>query len=82
MYSTFFLLITYAVQRKHSQRTHSHPYETHARKPYLWRMDRQILEIDEVTTGTTLSTVMSSTYHWKHNTIKLYKIRFHEKSNI
>jgi hypothetical protein len=30
---------------------HTHPYETHARKPYpyLQRLDRQILEIDEVT---------------------------------
>ena len=49
----------------HSKRTHTHTLWIHVRKPYpydhLRRLSRQILEIDEVTTGASLSTGTSTT---------------------
>uniref|UniRef100_I1PX21 Uncharacterized protein n=1 Tax=Oryza glaberrima TaxID=4538 RepID=I1PX21_ORYGL len=50
--------------------THTHPYErTHAKSypyEYLRRLGRQILEIDEVTIGGSLSTGFKSGMHREH----------------
>jgi len=58
----FFL--DYTVQRRHSTRTHTHPYE-HVRKPYpyehLRRTEPANLEVHEVTTGASMSTGTSPT---------------------
>jgi hypothetical protein len=57
----------YTVYRRHSQHTHTHPYEyTHA-NPTLGassRLGRQILKIDEVTTNASLDG--NDAYHRKH----------------
>jgi hypothetical protein len=56
----------YTVQHRYSQRTCTHPNERTYPNPtlmsiYLRRLGRQILEIDEVTIGTSLSMGMSPT---------------------
>uniref|UniRef100_A0A0D9VQV8 GH10 domain-containing protein n=1 Tax=Leersia perrieri TaxID=77586 RepID=A0A0D9VQV8_9ORYZ len=55
--------IHYNALYRHSQRTHSHPYEyTHANPTlyeHLQKLGRQILENDEVTTDASLSTVLN-----------------------
>jgi hypothetical protein len=54
-----YFFANYTLHRRHSQRTHTQPYE-HARTPYsyehLQRLSRQILKIDVVTTSASLST--------------------------
>ena len=67
----------------YSQRTHTHTSTTYICKPYsykhLQRLDRQILEIGEVT--------QASHCRWecrlplKHSAIKFENIRFHTESN-
>jgi hypothetical protein len=61
---TAVFFMNYIIHRGHSQRAHTHPYE-YTRKPcpyeHLRRLCRQILKIDEVTTGASLSTGTSPT---------------------
>ena len=61
----YWVFLDYTIQLRTSQRIHTHPYEyTYANlTPYehLRRLSRQILEINEVTTGTSLSTRTSPT---------------------
>ena len=62
-----YIFCDYNVRLRHSQRTHTHPYERIARKPYsyeyLQKLDRQVLEIDEasLSTGTSHSTESTNT---------------------
>ncbi len=63
--SYVFFFFNYTVQRRHSQRTHTHPYKhTHANLTLIsifkdWA--KEILKIDEVTIGASLSTGTSPT---------------------
>ena len=63
--------------------THNHLW-IHVRKPYLYkylrRLSQQILEIDDITMGASLS-IGNVAYHWMHNAVKFQNIRSQEESN-